>query len=76
MITCTVLEALDTKAPLVYNVGIGKGNSVREFVDACRNVTGVDIKVKTAPRREGDAPVIYADPRKVRDPWHSCSVHR
>lgn len=29
----------------VYNVGIGKGYSVREFISACRNATGVDIKV-------------------------------
>ena len=61
-----MLEALDIKAPLVYNVGLGKGSSVKEFIDACRNITSVDINVRTAPRREGDASVIYADPRKVR----------
>ena len=31
--------------PALYNVGTGRGVSVREFVSACKKVTGVDIKV-------------------------------
>lgn len=31
--------------PKLYNVGTGQGVSVREFVTACKKVTGVDIKV-------------------------------
>ena len=31
--------------PALFNVGTGKGVSVREFVTACRKVTGVDIQV-------------------------------
>ncbi len=31
--------------PALYNVGTGRGVSVRQFVDACRLVTGMDIKV-------------------------------
>ena len=36
--------------PVLYNVGTGKGYSVREFVEACKKVTGADIK-KVSPRR-------------------------
>ena len=32
--------------PALFNVGTGKGISVREFVTACRKVTGVDIKAR------------------------------
>ena len=32
--------------PALYNVGTGRGVSVREFVSACKKVTGVDIKVR------------------------------
>lgn len=32
--------------PALYNVGTGNGVSVREFVEACKKVTGVSIKVR------------------------------
>jgi UDP-arabinose 4-epimerase len=50
----------------VYNVGIGKGYSVREFVNACIKVTGVNITVLEREPRAGDASIVYADPRKVK----------
>ena len=31
--------------PALFNVGTGRGVSVREFVTACKKVTGIDIKV-------------------------------
>ncbi len=45
-----------------YNLGIGKGYSVREVIDCARNVTGRDIPVAEGPRRAGDPPVLYCDP--------------
>lgn len=56
----------NTSGVSVYNVGLGGGYSVREFVDACRNVTGVDIKIVEGPRREGDPATVFADTSKVR----------
>jgi UDP-arabinose 4-epimerase len=38
----------------IYNVGAGKGSSVKEFVDACKAVTGVNIIVKYLDWRPGD----------------------
>jgi UDP-glucose 4-epimerase len=48
-----------------YNVGIGRGSSVREVVDACRRVTGVDFPVTEGRRRPGDPPALYADAARV-----------
>eukprot|EP00040_Diaphanoeca_grandis_P022212 m.118886 g.118886 ORF g.118886 m.118886 type:complete len:432 (-) comp28707_c0_seq1:151-1446(-) len=59
------IKALST--PLsIFNVGVGQGYSVREFVDTCQNVTGTRIKVVEKPRRVGDPAMVYADSTKVR----------
>ncbi|KAL8168371.1 hypothetical protein V2J09_009870 [Rumex salicifolius] len=50
----------------IYNVGTGKGRSVKEFVKACMEATGVDIKVEYLPRRPGDYAQVYSDPSKIR----------
>ncbi|PQQ05167.1 UDP-arabinose 4-epimerase 1-like [Prunus yedoensis var. nudiflora] len=50
----------------IYNVGTGKGSSVKEFVEACKKATGVDIKVEYLSRRPGDYAKVYSDPSKVR----------
>lgn len=42
----TVLAKALRNPPALYNVGTGKGYSVREFVDTCKAVTGKDIKVR------------------------------
>jgi UDP-glucose 4-epimerase len=51
---------------LSYNVGIGRGYSVREIIETARRVTGRDFKVVEQPRRPGDPPAAYADPTKIR----------
>ncbi|CAN1288011.1 UDP-arabinose 4-epimerase 1 [Linum perenne] len=49
----------------IYNVGTGKGRSVKEFVEACKKATGVNIKVDYLPRRPGDYAEVYSDPSKI-----------
>ncbi|MCB1018478.1 MAG: UDP-glucose 4-epimerase GalE [Acidobacteria bacterium] len=49
-----------------YNVGSGRGDSVREVVDTARRVTGREIPVVIAPRRPGDPPELVADPYKIQ----------
>ena len=51
---------------LAYNVGIGRGYSVREVIETAHHVTGKPIAVKEAPRRPGDPPVLVANAEKVR----------
>jgi UDP-glucose-4-epimerase GalE len=48
-----------------YNVGTGQGVSVKEVIDAAREVTGHEIPAAPAPRREGDPPELYADPTLI-----------
>ncbi len=49
-----------------YNLGIGKGYSVKDIVESCRRVTGHAIPAEIGPRRPGDPPALYADPAKVQ----------
>ena len=58
--------ALETGATGAFNLGTGKGISVKEIVDACRKVTGHPIPVKMCPRRPGDPPALYASGNKAR----------
>uniref|UniRef100_A0A0E0QDX7 UDP-glucose 4-epimerase n=1 Tax=Oryza rufipogon TaxID=4529 RepID=A0A0E0QDX7_ORYRU len=49
----------------IYNVGTGRGRSVKEFVDACKKATGVNIKIEYLSRRPGDYAEVYSDPTKI-----------
>ncbi|VAI76154.1 unnamed protein product [Triticum turgidum subsp. durum] len=49
----------------IYNVGTGRGRSVKEFVDACKQATGVDIKIEYLSRRPGDYAEVFSDPTKI-----------
>eukprot|EP00051_Salpingoeca_urceolata_P034837 m.26976 g.26976 ORF g.26976 m.26976 type:complete len:395 (-) comp8399_c0_seq1:31-1215(-) len=60
-----VMQALKPGDLRVYNVAIGRGSSVREFVTACRRVTGHAIPVVEQEARPGDAALVYADPAKI-----------
>lgn len=51
---------------LFYNLGIGKGYSVSEVVEAARRATGIEIPVVYGPRRPGDPAVLYANADKIR----------
>jgi UDP-glucose 4-epimerase len=48
-----------------YNLGIGKGYSVREIINAVRAVTNRDFKVIEQPRRAGDPARLFADTAKI-----------
>jgi UDP-glucose 4-epimerase len=61
-----VLEALRPGDTRTYNLGIGRGYSVREIIDAAKRVTGRPISVKEGARRPGDPPMLFADPQKIR----------
>lgn len=49
-----------------YNLGTGKGVSVKEMVDAFVQATGVDVAYSFAPRREGDLAAFWASPAKAQ----------
>lgn len=49
-----------------YNLGTGKGSTVKEVVTLAKRISGVDFKVEPAPRRPGDPPAIWADSSKAQ----------
>ncbi|PCJ57275.1 MAG: UDP-glucose 4-epimerase GalE [Planctomycetota bacterium] len=56
------LEKLDKdKGLFIYNLGTGSGVSVKEMIDAIREVSKKDIKVVVGPRRAGDVGEVVAD---------------
>ena len=44
-----------------FNLGTGRGYSVKQVLEAINAKTGKDLKVENAPRREGDPPILVAD---------------
>ena len=59
------LHALDGSSR-VYNLGNGRGFSVREVIDVARRVTGHPIPVREGQRRAGDPAVLVASSDKIR----------
>jgi UDP-glucose 4-epimerase len=51
---------------LVYNLGNGKGFSVREVIEIARKVTGHPIPAVETPRRAGDPATLVASSAKIR----------
>jgi len=54
---------LDRGESLALNLGTGRGTSVREVLAAVERVSGRSVPVRVLPRRAGDPPMLYADPR-------------
>jgi len=50
----------------IFNLGNGNGFSVREVIAAAREVTGLEIPVREAPRRPGDPPQLVAASERIR----------
>lgn len=60
-----VMEALQPGDRRFYNLGIGRGYSVREVIQTAQEVTGKEIPVCSGPRRPGDPAVLFADAGKI-----------
>ena len=60
------LGAIQPGHSLAYNVGIGRGYSVREVIRTAEEVSGLKVPVKEGPRRPGDPPSLVADATKIR----------
>jgi UDP-glucose 4-epimerase len=61
----SVMQALEPGARRIYNLGIGRGYSVKEIVEASRGVVDRPFRVEVGPRRPGDPPSLYADAGKI-----------
>ncbi len=49
----------------IYNLGNGKGFSVKEVIEIARKVTGQPIKSVVAPKRTGDPAILVASSEKI-----------
>ncbi len=58
-------EALKERDKLIYNLGNGRGFSVRQVIDSAQRVTGLPIEVEECPRRPGDPAVLIASSEKI-----------
>ncbi len=59
------LHALD-KGSRRYNLGNGKGFSVKQVIETAREVTGHPIPAEAGPRRPGDPDVLVASSETIR----------
>ena len=59
------LDALETRDRLIFNLGNGRGFSVREVIESARRVTGHPIPAEVHPRRPGDPAVLIASSEKA-----------
>jgi UDP-glucose 4-epimerase len=60
------LEALDLGSR-TYNLGNGRGFTVREVIETCREVTGYPIPSEVGDRRPGDPPTLIAGSDKIQE---------
>lgn len=61
-----VLAALAPGQPRVYNLGIGRGSSVKQVIASAERVTGRKVPWQAGERRPGDPPTLFADPTKIQ----------
>ena len=62
-----VMEAMRPGDQRFYNLGIGRGYSVKEVIEAAGRVTGTKIPVAYGSRRAGDPAILFANAQKIRD---------
>ena len=60
------IEYLDNNESDIFNLGYGKGFSVKEVIDTMKTVTKKDFVVDIAPRRAGDPAILIADNSKYK----------
>ena len=60
------LQQLQPGSMLRYNLGIGRGYSVREVIQTVEEVTGRKVAVKEGARRPGDPPSLVASSEKIQ----------
>jgi UDP-glucose 4-epimerase len=60
------LDALATRDRLIYNLGNGRGFSIREVIETARRVTGHPIPAIETGRRPGDPAILVASSARIQ----------
>lgn len=69
------IDAGDIRNPFEsFNIGVGRGVSVLEAIQAFERVTGIQPAYKISGRRSGDLPAMYANVEKAERmlDWKAC----
>lgn len=61
------LEKAEGAGIFIYNLGTGKGTSVKEMIAAFEEASGKELPHKVAARRAGDLPSIFANVNKAEN---------
>jgi len=59
------MQALRPGDGRFYNLGIGRGYSVKEVIDSAERVSGRKLRLEYGARRPGDPAILFADPGKI-----------
>tara|TARA_B100000700_G_C15054898_1_gene862290 strand:+ start:1503 stop:2540 length:1038 start_codon:yes stop_codon:yes gene_type:complete len=59
-------KVLNEPGQHVYNLGTGKGSSVKEVIKTVEYITGTNVKISSSERRAGDPPVLVACSEKAQ----------
>jgi UDP-glucose 4-epimerase len=62
-------------ASTAYNVGYGRGLSVREVIAGVEKAIGRPLPAKESPRRPGDPPTLISDPSRIKTELGWRPVH-
>ena len=68
--------ALTSDVTGAFNLGTGTGYSVKEVIEAAREVTGHPIPAEESPRRPGDPPRLVASAAKANGSWAGTRERR
>ncbi|MEB3286503.1 MAG: UDP-glucose 4-epimerase GalE [Vampirovibrionales bacterium] len=61
------LEFLEAgNASDIFNIGTGNGNSVKQIIEMCEQVSGKKIAIEMGERRPGDPPALVASNEKIK----------
>lgn len=64
---CALDYAINHNGAIAVNLGTGDGVSVLELVHAFERAAGVPVPYSVGPRRDGDLPGVWADPRRAKE---------
>lgn len=57
----------EDKKSVTYNLGNGKGFSVKEVIELSKEITGIDFKVEYVERRPGDPAILISSSEKIKN---------
>ena len=68
-------KMMATKSGGAFNLGTGRGHSVREVIAAVERIGERKVPMKEAPRRAGDPPILVADPTRANREFDWTARH-